>query len=96
MRKPYIFEEIVDGVAKGKEVNPFGEKPTFYDLWAKYGDYTQYGKALTEQCKNWLQSEQSRKSFVIEWGQIFEFVDIGTKFTAELNADNKLFNIEIL
>ena len=36
--------------------NPI-EKPKNYDLWAKYGDYTQYGKKLTEKCLKWQEAE---------------------------------------
>ena len=37
--------------------NPI-EKPINYDLWAKYGDYTQYGKVLTEKCLKWQETEE--------------------------------------
>ena len=37
--------------------NPI-EKPVNYDLWAKYGDYTQYGKVLTEKCLKWKEAEE--------------------------------------
>ena len=37
--------------------NPI-EKPLNYDLWAKYGDYTQYGKVLTEKCLKWKEAEE--------------------------------------
>ena len=37
--------------------NPI-EKPINYDLWAKYGDYTQYGKVLTEKCLKWQEAEE--------------------------------------
>ena len=37
--------------------NPI-EKPVNYDLWAKYGDYTQYGKVLTEKCLKWQEAEE--------------------------------------
>ena len=37
--------------------NPI-EKPINYDLWAKYGDYTQYGKVLTEECLKWQEAEE--------------------------------------
>ena len=37
--------------------NPI-EKPKHYDLWAKYGDYTQYGKVLTEKCLKWKEAEE--------------------------------------
>ena len=37
--------------------NPI-EKPKNYDLWAKYGDYTQYGKVLTEKCLKWQEAEE--------------------------------------
>ena len=36
--------------------NPI-EKPINYDLWAKYGDYTQYGKKLTKECLKWQEAE---------------------------------------
>ena len=36
--------------------NPI-EKPINYDLWSKYGDYTQYGKVLTEKCLKWQEVE---------------------------------------
>ena len=38
------------------------EKPINYDLWAKYGDYTQYGKVLTEKCLKWQEAEE--KTFI--------------------------------
>ena len=34
------------------------EKPVNYDLWAKYGDYTHYGKVLTEKCLKWKEAEE--------------------------------------
>ena len=37
--------------------NPIG-KPINYDLWAKYGDYTHYGKVLTEKCLKWKEAEE--------------------------------------
>ena len=37
--------------------NPI-EKPINYDLWAKYGDFTQYGKILTEKCLKWQEAEE--------------------------------------
>ena len=37
--------------------NPI-EKPKHYDIWAKYGDYTQYGKKLTEECLKWQEAEE--------------------------------------
>ena len=33
-------------------------KPINYDLWAKYGDYTHYGKVLTEKCLKWKEAEE--------------------------------------
>ena len=36
--------------------NPI-EKPINYDLWAKYGDFTQYGKKLTKECLKWQEAE---------------------------------------
>lgn len=36
--------------------NPI-EKPKDYELWAKYGDFTQYGKILTEKCLKWQEAE---------------------------------------
>ena len=37
--------------------NPI-RKPINYDLWAKYGDFTQYGKILTEKCLKWKEAEE--------------------------------------
>ena len=37
--------------------NPI-KKPINYDLWTKYGDYTQYGKVLTEICLKWQEAEE--------------------------------------
>ena len=34
------------------------EKPINYDLWAKYGDFTQYGKKLTKECLKWQEAEE--------------------------------------
>lgn len=36
--------------------NPY-KKPEHYDLWSKYGDFTQYGKSLTESVERWQQAE---------------------------------------
>lgn len=36
--------------------NPI-KHPRDYELWAKYGDYTQYGKVLTEKCLKWQEAE---------------------------------------
>ena len=35
---------------------PLGE-PKNYDLWCKYGDFTQYGKSLTAICKPYQQAK---------------------------------------
>ena len=37
--------------------NPIS-RPRNYELWAKYGDYTQYGKVLTEKCLKWQEAEE--------------------------------------
>lgn len=37
--------------------NPF-KKPDNYNLWAKYGDYTQYGVGLTTESLKWHEAEQ--------------------------------------
>ena len=37
--------------------NPI-EKLKHYDLWAKYGDFTQYGKTLTQECLKWKEAEE--------------------------------------
>ncbi|MCF3107291.1 hypothetical protein LL912_00730 [Niabella sp. CC-SYL272] len=34
-------------------------KPDNYELWARYGDYTQYGKSLTEECIKWQAEEET-------------------------------------
>lgn len=36
-------------------------KPENYNLWEKYGDYTQYGVRLTKECKKW--HEAKKKTF---------------------------------
>ena len=33
-------------------------RPINYELWAKYGDYTQYGIVLTEKCLKWQEAEE--------------------------------------
>jgi len=38
--------------------NPI-EKPIHYDLWSKYGDFTQYGKSLTKECTKWQTAQQN-------------------------------------
>lgn len=37
--------------------NPIS-RPRNYELWAKYGDYTQYGIVLTEKCLKWQEAEE--------------------------------------
>lgn len=39
------------------DVNPF-EKPDNYDLWSKYGDYTQYGVGLTTDSLKWHEAQE--------------------------------------
>lgn len=34
------------------------KKPKHYELWAKYGDFTQYGKSLSESVHQWKQSDK--------------------------------------
>ena len=50
------FISAVESKEKFWLENPI-EKPINYDLWAKYGDYTQYGKVLTEKCLKWQEAE---------------------------------------
>ena len=50
------FISAVESKEKFWLENPI-EKPINYDLWAKYGDYTQYGKVLTEKCLKWQEVE---------------------------------------
>ena len=51
------FISAVESKEKFWLENPI-EKPKHYDLWAKYGDYTQYGKTLTEKCLKWQEAEE--------------------------------------
>ena len=51
------FISAVESKEKFWLENPI-EKPVNYDLWAKYGDYTQYGKVLTEKCLKWQEAEE--------------------------------------
>ena len=51
------FISAVESKKKFWLENPI-EKPKHYDLWAKYGDYTQYGKVLTEKCLKWKEAEE--------------------------------------
>lgn len=50
------FISAVESKEKFWLENPI-EKPINYNLWAKYGDYTQYGKVLTEKCLKWKEAE---------------------------------------
>ena len=51
------FISAVESKEKFWLENPI-EKPINYDLWSKYGDYTQYGKVLTEKCLKWQEAEE--------------------------------------
>ncbi len=51
------FISAVESKEKFWLENPI-EKPKDYELWAKYGDYTQYGKVLTEKCLKWKEAEE--------------------------------------
>ena len=51
------FISAVESKEKFWLENPI-KKPKYYDLWAKYGDYTQYGKVLTEKCLKWQEAEE--------------------------------------
>ena len=50
------FISAVESKEKFWLENPI-EKPKDYELWAKYGDFTQYGKILTEKCLKWQEAE---------------------------------------
>ena len=51
------FISAVESKEKFWLENPI-EKPVNYDLWAKYGDFTQYGKKLTKECLKWQEAEE--------------------------------------
>ena len=51
------FISAVESKEKFWLENPIS-RPINYDLWAKYGDYTQYGKVLTEKCLKWQEAEE--------------------------------------
>ena len=51
------FISAVESKKKFWLENPI-EKPINYDLWTKYGDFTQYGKILTEKCLKWKEAEE--------------------------------------
>ena len=51
------FISAVESKEKFWLENPI-EKPKYYELWAKYGDFTQYGKTLTEKCLKWQEAEE--------------------------------------
>ena len=51
------FISAVESKEKFWLENPI-EKPKNYDLWCKYGDFTQYGKTLTEKCLKWQEAEE--------------------------------------
>ena len=51
------FISAVESKEKFWLENPI-EKPKNYDLWSKYGDYTQYGKKLTEECLKWQEAKE--------------------------------------
>ena len=56
----FAKEAIISAVeSKGFHLleNPIS-RPRNYELWAKYGDYTQYGKVLTEKCLKWQEAEE--------------------------------------
>ena len=51
------FISAVESKEKSWLENPIG-KPKNYDLWSKYGDFTQYGKKLTEESLKWKEAEE--------------------------------------
>ena len=51
------FISAVESKEKFWLENPIS-RPRNYELWAKYGDYTQYGKKLTEECLKWQEAEE--------------------------------------
>ena len=51
------FISAVESKGKFWLENPIS-RPRNYELWAKYGDYTQYGKKLTEECLKWQEAEE--------------------------------------
>lgn len=51
------FISAVESKEKFWLENPI-EKPKDYKLWAKYGDFTQYGKTLTQECLKWKEAEE--------------------------------------
>lgn len=51
------FISAVESKEKFWLENPIS-RPSNYELWAKYGDYTQYGIVLTEKCLKWQEAEE--------------------------------------
>lgn len=62
--KDYTYEFSKEAFMTSIEISGFYwlenpiEKPVNFDLWAKYGDYTQYGIVLTEKCLKWQEAEE--------------------------------------
>lgn len=48
-------------------------KPSEYELWAKYGDFTQYGVKLTQQCRPYFEAES--KTFSPSKTLIFKIIE---------------------
>jgi len=106
MEKILCTLEFKEGRPVAKEIGKV-EIPIHYDLWAKYGDYTQYGKALTRECLEYKDAENSRSEFEIDpkchqydWGlNIFiAAISFGSKagrFTATIE-NNIVTKIELL
>ena len=56
----YAKESFISAVESKEKFwleNPIS-RPRNYELWAKYGDYTQYGIVLTEKCLKWQEAEE--------------------------------------
>ena len=59
-KKKTAVESVISAVESKEKFwleNPI-KHPKDYDLWSKYGDYTQYGKKLTEECLKWQEAEE--------------------------------------
>lgn len=62
------------------------EEPKNYDLWCKYGDFTQYGKSLTKECKEYKEAKERiffEGNFSFMYGnlKVFEKQCIGGLFS---------------
>jgi hypothetical protein len=79
LKKPLNLGMFVPCDEKGN----FLEEPIKFDLWLKYGDFTQYGNYLTNKCKPY---QQAKERVLFEG---FESAKAGYVYNSNISLDEE-------